>query len=164
MAFIKDKIEEKMLVLEKMKEADDSERNPITRQAEKEIQQLEDELASISGQLADKRTAKDEKKRAVTKQNTEVKAREMLDRRTDDTENFDDMGIVLATAKIHILKQFTTPCLGSTRCSQIVLATAKIHILKQFTTEELSGLRVVNIVLATAKIHILKQFTTVNVL
>lgn len=93
MAFIKDKIEEKMLVLEKMKEADDSERNPITRQAEKEIQQLEDELASISGQLADKRTAKDEKKRAVTKQNTEVKAREMLDRRTDDTENFDDMGI-----------------------------------------------------------------------
>lgn len=93
MAFIKDKIEEKMLVLEKMKEADDSARNPITRQAEKEIQQLEDELASISGQLADKRTAKDEKKRAVTKQNTEVKAREMLDRRTDDTENFDDMGI-----------------------------------------------------------------------
>ena len=93
MAFIKDKIEEKMLVLEKMKEADDSERNPITRQAEKEIQQLEDELASISGQLADKRTAKDEKKRAVTKQNTEVKAREMLERRTDDTENFDDMGI-----------------------------------------------------------------------
>lgn len=93
MAFIKDKIEEKMLVLEKMKEADDSERNPITRQAEKEIQQLEDELAFISGQLADKRTAKDEKKRAVTKQNAEVKAREMLDRRTDDTENFDDMGI-----------------------------------------------------------------------
>ena len=93
MAFIKDKIEEKMLVLEKMKEADNSERNPITRQAEKEIQQLEDELASISGQLADKRTAKDEKKRAVTKQNTEVKAREMLDRRIDDTENFDDMGI-----------------------------------------------------------------------
>ena len=93
MAFIKDKIEEKMLVLEKMKEADNSERNPITRQAEKEIQQLEDELASISGQLAAKRTAKDEKKRAVTKQNTEVKAREMLDRRIDDTENFDDMGI-----------------------------------------------------------------------
>lgn len=93
MAFIKDKIEERMLVLERMKEADDSERNPITRQAEKEIQQLEGELAFISGQLAAKRTAKEEKKRAVTKQNTEVKAREMLDRRVDDTENFDDMGI-----------------------------------------------------------------------
>ena len=93
MAFIKDKIEEKMLVLEKMKDTDVSGSNLITRQAEKEIQQLEDELASISGQLADKRTAKDEKKRAVTKQNTEVKAREMLDRRIDDTENFDDMGI-----------------------------------------------------------------------
>ena len=93
MAFIKDKIEERMLVLERMKEADDSERNPITRQAEKEIQQLEGELAFISGQLVAKRTAKEEKKRAVTKQNTEVKAREMLDRRVDDTENFDDMGI-----------------------------------------------------------------------
>ena len=41
----------------------------------------------------------------------------------------------------------------------IVLATAKIHILKQFTTDS-CGLHVHMIVLATAKIHILKQFTT----
>ena len=41
---------------------------------------------------------------------------------------------MLATAKIHILKQFTTCRLVETRCGGIVLATAKIHILKQFTT------------------------------
>ena len=43
----------------------------------------------------------------------------------------------------------------------IVLATAKIHILKQFTTYVRGGAIPVLIVLATAKIHILKQFTTI---
>ena len=93
--------------------------------------------------------------------------------------------IVLATAKIHILKQFTTTVASTQRCASIVLATAKIHILKQFTTvfQTLLGklycacyckdthfeaihnifvfmFFIVAIVLATAKIHILKQFTT----
>ena len=93
MAFIQDKIEEKMIVLEKMRDADKSGRNLITRQAEKEVEQLKEELADLTTTLSEKRTAKEEKKRAVTKQNTEVKAREMLERRTDETENFDDMGI-----------------------------------------------------------------------
>ena len=118
--------------------------------------------------------------------------------------------IVLATAKIHILKQFTTPPMRETSASHcachckdthfeaihnpfpstlqsasIVLATAKIHILKQFTTifvvfclssycachckdthfeaihnRFFRGVGGLSIVLATAKIHILKQFTT----
>ena len=144
--------------------------------------------------------------------------------------------IVLATAKIHILKQFTTRCWTwcctwdcACYCKDthfeaihnvlpdmpsgvpIVLATAKIHILKQFTTLDavqrqqkplclllqrytfwsnsqhhpvwhkilkhcacyckdthfeaihnilMSKNMVLSIVLATAKIHILKQFTT----
>lgn len=93
MTFIQDKIEEKLTVLAKMKDADKSGRNLITRQAEKEVEQLKEELADLTTTLSEKRTAKDEKKRAVTKQNTEVKAREMLERRTDKTENFDDMGI-----------------------------------------------------------------------
>ena len=93
MTFIQDKIEEKLTVLEKMKDADKSGRNLITRQAEKEVEQLKEELADLTTTLSEKRTAKEEKKRAVTKQNTEVKAREMLERRTDETENFDDMGI-----------------------------------------------------------------------
>ena len=96
---------------------------------------------------------------------------------------------MLATAKIHILKQFTTAYLWCLRGCLIVLATAKIHILKQFTTcphdiistlelclllqrytfwsnsqQDLLQVSSRAIVLATAKIHILKQFTTVKLI
>ena len=95
--------------------------------------------------------------------------------------------IVLATAKIHILKQFTTGTTLIAAEQLIVLATAKIHILKQFTTRPDRSNAIIQlclllqrytfwsnsqrfhrksseacIVLATAKIHILKQFTTLN--
>lgn len=93
MTFVQDKIEEKMLVLEKMQEADPDGNSFITRQAEKEIADLETQLAGLSDVASKKRTANNEKKRAITMQNAEVKAMEMLDRRTDDVENFDDMGI-----------------------------------------------------------------------
>ena len=93
MAFVQDKIEEKMLILEQMKEEDPDGKNMITRQAEREIELLEEQLAGLADNASKKRTANDEKKRAVALQNAEVKAMEMLDRRTDDVENFDDMGI-----------------------------------------------------------------------
>ena len=93
MTFVQEKIEEKMLVLEQMREADPDGKSMITRQAEREIALLEEELAGLSGETGKKRTANDEKKRAVALQNAEVKAMEMLDRKTDDVENFDDMGI-----------------------------------------------------------------------
>lgn len=93
MTFVQDKIEEKMLILEKMKEEDPDGKNMITRQAEREIELLEEQLAGLADNASKKRTANDEKKRAVALQNAEVKAMEMLDRRTDDVENFDDMGI-----------------------------------------------------------------------
>lgn len=93
MTFVQDKIEEKMLILEKMKEEDPDGKNMITRQAEREIELLEEQLAGLADNVSKKRTANDEKKRAVALQNAEVKAMEMLDRRTDDVENFDDMGI-----------------------------------------------------------------------
>lgn len=93
MAFVQDKIEEKMLILEQMKEEDPDGKNMITRQAEREIELLEEQLAELADNASKKRTANDEKKRAVALQNAEVKAMEMLDRRTDDVENFDDMGI-----------------------------------------------------------------------
>ena len=93
--FINDKIEEKLLVLEQMKDADKSGNNMITRQAEKEIEDLQQQLADITDSMTTKRkdTAAQLKKKEVTKQNAEVEAKEMLDRRTDDVENFDDMGI-----------------------------------------------------------------------
>ncbi len=92
--FIQDKIEEKMLVLEQMKEADPDGKSMIVRSAEREISSLQDEIAQLAnGGVTDKKKEKDAKKAAVTRQNAEVKAREMLDRATDDTEDFDSMGI-----------------------------------------------------------------------
>lgn len=93
MQFVQDKIDEKMLVLEQMREADSSGRDTITRRAEKELADLQAEMAVLSEGISKKRTANNEKKKAVAKQNAAVKAQEMLDRRTDDVENFDDMGI-----------------------------------------------------------------------
>ncbi len=99
MAYIKNIIEEKMMVLEAMRETDDTDgRNPIVRQAEKELADREAELADITKALEEKRERKqgkkrDEKKEATTRQNAEVRAMEMLDRDVDDVENFDDMGI-----------------------------------------------------------------------
>jgi N12 class adenine-specific DNA methylase len=93
MAFIQDKIEEKMLVLEQMKDVDPDETNVVTRQAQKEIDKMQEQLAALTDAISDKRKDKDEKKAAISRQNAEVKAREMLDRATDDVETFDDMGI-----------------------------------------------------------------------
>ena len=93
MAFVQDKIHEKEMVLEKMREADKSGKSAIVRQAERELKDFEQQLADLSDKASKKRTANDEKKKAVAKQNAAVKAQEMLDRRTDDVDNFDDMGI-----------------------------------------------------------------------
>lgn len=93
MAYIQDKIEEKMAVLEQMKDADAYGESAIVRQAEKEIEQLQAEKAALTTQLTERKKEKDEKKAAVTRQNAAVRAQEMLDRETDDVENFDDMGI-----------------------------------------------------------------------
>ena len=93
MRFIQDKIDEKIAILEQMREADEGGRSSIVRQAEKEIEQLKDQLGEIGETAATKRKQRDSKREHITRQNTEVKAREMLDRETDDVENFDDMGI-----------------------------------------------------------------------
>lgn len=93
--FIQDKIEEKMLVLEQMKEVDPDGRSMIVRAAEREISRLEDEMSQLASgeEPTSGKKKKDAKKAAITRQNAEVKARELLDRATDDVEDFDSMGI-----------------------------------------------------------------------
>lgn len=95
-AFIQDKIEEKMRVLEEMSQADDDGNSWVVRQAERELEDAEKELADITAILEEKRgkrKEKDEKREAQTRQNVKVRAMEMLDREVDDVENFDEMGI-----------------------------------------------------------------------
>lgn len=87
MEFINDRIEEKEHVLEQIQEIDP--KSMIARNAKRELDSLQTELAEVS----DKKRQKDEKRAAKTRQNAAAKAQEQLDRVTDDVENFDDMEI-----------------------------------------------------------------------
>lgn len=87
MEFINDRIEEKEHVLEQIQEIDP--KSMIARNAKRELDSLQTELAEVS----DKKWQKDEKRAAKTRQNAAAKAQEQLDRVTDDVENFDDMEI-----------------------------------------------------------------------
>ena len=87
MDFINDRIEEKLHVLEQMQEVDP--KSMIARNAKRELDNLQTELAEVSY----KKRQKDEKRAAKTRQNAAAKAQEQLDRATDDVENFDDMEI-----------------------------------------------------------------------
>ena len=94
--FIQDKIDEKMKVLEDMREEDPDGKSVVVRQAEAELEKSREELNAITRELEEKRgkkKGKDEKREAQSKHNAEVRAMEMLDRETDDVENFDEMGI-----------------------------------------------------------------------
>lgn len=93
MAYVKDIIEEKMKVLEAMRDADSDGRSMIVRQAERELAEQEARLAELTETMQVKKKKRDEKREATTRQNAEVRALEMLDREVDDVENFDDMGI-----------------------------------------------------------------------
>lgn len=87
MDFINDRIEEKEHVLEQIQEIDP--KSMIARNAKRELDSLQTELAQVS----DKKKQKDEKRAAKVRQNAAAKAQEQLDRATDDVENFDDMEI-----------------------------------------------------------------------
>lgn len=89
--FIQSKIDEKERILEQMQSADN--KNRAIGQAKKEIEQLQEQLSELSRVSEKKRDARSAKRRAIALQNAEVKAMEMLDRKTDDVENFDEMGI-----------------------------------------------------------------------
>ena len=93
MAYVKDVIEEKMRVLDAMRDADGEGSGMVVRQAQKELEKQEERLAELSEAIQQKRRKRDEKREATARQNAEVRALEMLDRDVDDVENFDDMGI-----------------------------------------------------------------------
>ena len=93
MAYIQDIIEEKMKVLEAMREVDGAGRSMIVRQAEKELEAQRDRIAELTEIIQEKQKKRDGKREATSRQNAEVRAMEMLDREVDDVEDFDEMGI-----------------------------------------------------------------------
>lgn len=91
--FIQDKIDEKRAVLDSLIESVGDERSQIVKQAERELSKLEQEFADLLKKDEKKLEASYDKRRAISLNNAEVKAEEMLDRSTDDVETFDDMKI-----------------------------------------------------------------------
>lgn len=92
--FINEKIEEKMHAIEAAKEAGLD--NNVTKRMERELGMLQEDLETnnMSGKRSGKKAKeKDAKKEAEQRANTEAHAQAMLDRKTDDIENFDEMGI-----------------------------------------------------------------------
>lgn len=88
--FIQEKIDEKMHAIEAAREAKVDSR--ILKQMERDLESLQDDIenGNMSGKKSKK---KDDKKEAEQRANAEARAEEMLDRKTDDVENFDDMGV-----------------------------------------------------------------------
>lgn len=92
--FINEKIEEKMHAIETAKEAGLD--NNVTKRMERELGMLQEDLETnnMSGKRSGKKAKeKDAKKEAEQRANTEARAQAMFDRKTDDIENFDEMGI-----------------------------------------------------------------------
>ncbi|MCH5234455.1 MAG: hypothetical protein J1E16_04115 [Muribaculaceae bacterium] len=91
--YISDKIEEKRMVLDRLIESGDG-RDPMVRRAQKELEDLENQLVAITeSQNKGGESVAKQKKRLTALENAEARAKEMLDRKTDAVENFDDMGI-----------------------------------------------------------------------
>lgn len=88
--YIKDKIDEKLHVLQTLANKNSKGSKELIGRLEKEIDVLRAGVASIEEQGIQ---ARDLKKEAVARENAEVKAKEALMRSIDDVENFDEMGV-----------------------------------------------------------------------
>lgn len=92
--FIQEKIEEKMHAIEAAKDAGVD--NKVITRMQKELEMLNEDLETnnMSGKRTSKKKEdKDAKKEAEQRANAAARAEAMLDRKTDDVADFDDMGI-----------------------------------------------------------------------
>lgn len=102
--FIEESIQEKMDVIEAMSK--DREAGRAVAALKKDVENLRDQLNKLSdtetaeGEVTERVMAtpgskpkKDGKRAAIAKENAKTRAEEMLDRATDDTLNFDDLGV-----------------------------------------------------------------------
>lgn len=107
-SFIQEKIEDKLHAIEVMNDANIDSRE--IKRAKREIEDLQFELNSVlnvENDPVDKRKGKKDAKRlAKTASNAAARAKQQLDRRTDDAQYFDDMGIdALLIDEAHMYKR-----------------------------------------------------------
>jgi len=102
--FIEESIQEKMDVIEAMSK--DREAGRAVAALKKDVENLRDQLNKLSdtetaeGEVTERvmvtsgsKPKKDGKRAAIAKENAKTRAEEMLNRATDDTLNFDDLGV-----------------------------------------------------------------------
>ena len=102
--FIEESIQEKMDVIEAMSK--DREAGRAVAALKKDLEGLRDRLNKLSEQdisegegmegdmvIPASNRSRDGKKAAIAKENAKIRAEEMLNRKTDDTLNFDDLGV-----------------------------------------------------------------------
>lgn len=94
LGFIQDRIDEKLYALDSIAGNDSDSSHVVKRNLEREIERLQDSMAEIaSGEKRSGGKKKDAKRQAAAKENAAVRAKKQLDRKTDDVQNFDDLGV-----------------------------------------------------------------------
>lgn len=94
LGFIQDRIDEKLYALDSIAGNDSDSSHVVKRNLEREIERLQDSMAEIaSGEKRPGGKKKDAKRQAAAKENAAVRAKKQLDRKTDDVQNFDDLGV-----------------------------------------------------------------------
>ena len=97
LTFIQERIEEKQHAIEMMQETGVDENQLM--QAERELENIQIEMAELTERLrsgegpAPKTKKKDAKREEKVKQNVAARAKKQLDRRTDEVQYFDEMGV-----------------------------------------------------------------------
>lgn len=97
LTFIQERIEEKQHAIEMMQETGVDENQLM--QAERELENIQIEMAKLTERLrsgegpAPKTKKKDAKREEKVKQNVAARAKKQLDRRTDEVQYFDEMGV-----------------------------------------------------------------------
>ena len=99
LAFIQERIDEKVYAMEAAKDVDSETSRKLRKDLEMEVEGLEEVMAEVANggkftmNIAPKKKKKDAKKESAAKENAAVRAKKQLDRKTDDVQTFDELGV-----------------------------------------------------------------------
>ena len=99
LSFIQERIDEKVYAMQAAQSIEGETSRNLQKELEREIEQLEESMAEVASggkftmNPATKGKKKDAKREAAAKENAAVRAKKQLDRKTDDVQTFDELGV-----------------------------------------------------------------------
>lgn len=99
LGFIQERIDEKEYAMQAAQAIEGETSRDLQKELEREIEQLEESMAEVASggkftmNPSTKGKKKDAKREAAAKENAAVRAKKQLDRRTDDVQTFDELGV-----------------------------------------------------------------------